>query len=75
MGPTYSAITRQPIELESCSNPLKMHEDLNFRLQKLGSFGFKFFVGNVINGVVLGFLGPCLSVPGPRQEGMFVSFP
>jgi len=31
----YMAITRQQLELESCSNPLKTHEVLQFRLKKI----------------------------------------
>jgi len=49
MVPTYSAITRQSIEVESCSNPVKVLKDLYFLLKKLGSFGFESFVGDVIN--------------------------
>jgi len=48
----YTTITCQPIELESCPNPLKMQEVLQFIfIKNWKSFDFRFFEGDVINGV------------------------
>jgi len=33
---TYSIIIRQPIEVESCSKPLKVRKVLQFRFKKIG---------------------------------------
>jgi len=44
-------ITRQQIELESCSNPLKTRKVLCFEFNRIVSFGFGFFVGDVMIGV------------------------
>jgi len=38
MALTYSAITRQQIEIKICLNPPKTRNCLYFRLKKLGSF-------------------------------------
>jgi len=44
--------SRQPIELESCSNPLKMREVFQFRLKiNLGRFGFELFWSDVTTGI------------------------
>jgi len=53
-----TTITRHAIELQSCSNPLKMRKlVLLLRFKNLGSFGFEFCVDDVIIGVGLGFIG------------------
>jgi len=44
--PTYSAVTRQQIEIESCSNHPNLWNGLYLRLTKnMGNFGFDFFCG------------------------------
>jgi len=49
--PLCNSVTRQAIELESCSNPQKMRQVFQFAFKKLESFGFGVFVGDVISEV------------------------
>jgi len=45
-----------------------------FSIEKIGCFGFEFFVGDVILGVGLGFFGLCHLPLGPnRKRESFVS--
>jgi len=53
-----NTITRQAIELESCSNPLRIQQVFWFKLKKmLLVLGLGFSMGNVI-------MGECFSLPG-----------
>jgi len=55
-----NAITRQPIELDSCSNPLKTREVLQLRFFKNWKIlDFCFFVDDVIIGVGFAVFGWC----------------
>ena len=55
MAATFLAITRQSLELESCSNPLRIREVFWFKLKKTAKFCF--FVCYVIIGVGLRIFG------------------
>ena len=57
MHRTFLAITRQPLELESWSNPLRTCEVFLFQFKHVFKFGFRVFVGDVVSGVVCAFFG------------------
>jgi len=42
-----NTVTRQPIELESCSNPLRIRKSSSSDFLKIFGFGFEFFVVDV----------------------------
>ena len=67
----FSAKTRQQIELESCSNPLKMRKVLKFRFKKCGSLRFELFMGRDTIGAGLGFIGWYNRAPIPRGNFLF----
>jgi len=67
----YTTITLQPIGLESCSNPLKMQKVFQVQFKKLESFGFCFFVGEIIMGVGLCILAEVIGPSPPTARAIF----
>jgi len=59
-------ITHQAIELESCSNPKRCGKSFSLHLKKLESFGFHFFVSDIVSWV--GFRPFWLRSPGPKAK-------
>jgi len=58
------------MELESCSHPLKMRKSCSFD-KKLGSFGYEFFMSDVITGIGFGIFVPRHQAKGPKPNNQF----
>jgi len=67
LAPPFLAINRQPLELESCSNPLQIQQVWESKSKKNFFFvlGLRFSGGNVTSRGVFALFWP--SLPGPRR--------
>ena len=75
-APTGTNITHQTIELERCSNRLKMQKVFQFQFAKMAGFAFELFVGDITVGTDLGFLDGIIRPWAPTARGnfLFLSF-
>ena len=65
-------LNRQPLELESCSNPLRIQQALKSKSKKKSFvLGLSFFRGNVASRGVFALFWPSFPGPGRRRNGPF----
>jgi len=69
----FLAITRQPLELESCSNPVRIREVFLLRLNFFFVLGLGFTVGEVIMGACFRFFGQDYLVLGANPTSHFLT--
>jgi len=67
-----NSITRQPIELERCSNPVRIRQVFSLDLKNIYFvLGFGFSVRDVTRGACFRFLGQVYLTPGANPTSQF----
>ena len=71
MAGTLLAITRQLLELEKCSNHVRIRETFSFDLKKISVLGMRFSWGNVTSRGVFRFYGQFYPALGANPISQF----